>query len=155
MRRMMGILGVVVSILVFASAFVPVAQASVPQGVVIQTSKPLGPAIGSFTASGAISDSGTFVTLSRTLGAVPSPILLVNNLTLRFDGMSGNTFTVRVDLREKPTADPDAFTSEGTWAIIDGTGAYAKLRGGGTVVGTVNDSLNLIVRTLTGEVHFD
>ena len=72
MRRTIGILGVVMSILVFASAFVPVAQASAPQGITIQMSKPLGPANGTFTASGAIADSGTVVTLSRTLGALPS-----------------------------------------------------------------------------------
>jgi hypothetical protein len=43
----------------------------------------------------------------------------------------------------------------GVWEIIEGTGAYASIRGGGTVVGTVDDAQSLVTRIYSGEVHFD
>ena len=53
------------------------------------------------------------------------------------------------------TADPLVSTSTGTWTVIDGTGAYARLHGTGTISGTADDNINLITRLYVGSVHFD
>jgi hypothetical protein len=119
----------------------------------IQTTKPLGPALGQFFASGAFSDSGVLLTERRIVGAVPSPFGVVTDLVLRFEGQYG-TFTLQVQIMETVTADPNVFANEGTWAVVDGTGAYATLHGTGDVEGTVDDTANLITRDYVGLVHF-
>ena len=123
-------------------------------GIVITTSKPLGPAIGSFSTAGAFVDSGNLITERRTTSALPAPFGVVTHLVLRFEGGYG-TFTVRADFTEQTTADPHVFADSGTWVITDGTSGYATLRGSGELTGTVNDDQNLITRILTGLVHFN
>jgi hypothetical protein len=123
-------------------------------GIVITTSKPLGPAIGSFSTAGAFVDSGNLITESRTTSALPAPFGVVTHLVLRFEGGYG-TFTVRADFTEKTTANPRVFADSGTWVITDGTLGYATLRGTGELTGTVDDDQNLITRILTGLVHFN
>jgi len=139
---------------VFAVTLVPAAQASPPESVTIAASKPLGPVPGTFSTSGAISDAGTFTTIRRVVSAVPAPTFLVSHLTLLFAGAFG-TFTVEAQITETLTADPAILVNEGRWSIVDGTGAYATLHGEGEVIGTVNDTLNLVTRTFRGVVHFD
>jgi hypothetical protein len=128
--------------------------ASERQVLVIGTTKPLGPFPGTFSTSGAFSDSGSLFTEQRIVSALPSPFGVVSHLVLRFDGQSG-TFTIRTEIAETVTDNPNIFANKGTWVIIDGTGAYSTLRGTGEVTGTVNDLTNLITRVFTGLVHFD
>lgn len=147
-------LALILGLSVLVLTLVPAAQASPPESVTIAASKPLGPVPGTFATSGAISDVGTFITIRRVVSAVPAPTFLVSHLTLLFEGTFG-TFTVEAQITETVTADPAILINEGRWVIVDGTGAYATLHGGGEVIGTVNDTLNLITRTFTGVVHFD
>lgn len=130
------------------------AAASQGEVLIINTTKPLGPALGQFSTSGAFSDSGVLVTEERLVSAVPSPFGVVTHLVLSFAGQYG-TFTIRTQIMETVTGDPSVFADEGTWVIVDGTGAYATLRGTGDVEGTVDDAANLITRDYTGLVHFD
>lgn len=129
------------------------AGASQREILTIHTTKPLGPVPGQFVTSGAFADDGVFVTERRIVSAVPSPFGVVTHLVLRFEGQDG-TFTVRVQLIETVTSDPNVFANEGTWVIVDGTGVYATLHGTGEVEGTVDDVANLITRDYTGLVHF-
>ena len=74
------------------------------------------------------------------------------HVTQRFDGALG-TFTLRAAITETATEDPNVLTDQGTWLIIDGTGAYQTLRGRGRVTGTADDNHDLISRTYSGMVH--
>jgi hypothetical protein len=129
------------------------AAASAPTPVTIQTQKPFGPAPGTFSATGAISDSGTFANVRRTIGGIGAPTFLINHLEQRFEGAYGS-FTLRAEIKETLTADPLVLTGEGTWAVLDGTGAYATLRGHGTVTGTADEHTGVITRVYTGGVLF-
>jgi hypothetical protein len=47
----------------------------------------------------------------------------------------------------------NVLTDEGTWEIIDGTGAYETLQGRGRVTGTADEHRDLVSRTYSGTVH--
>jgi hypothetical protein len=130
------------------------AAASQRGAVTIETQKPFGPSPGTFSATGAISDSGTFVNSSLAFGGLGAPNFVSVHVTQRFEGALG-TFTLRADIKETVTEDPNVLIDEGTWAVIDGTGSYETLRGRGQVTGTADDNTNLISRTYRGTVHFD
>ena len=149
MRR--ALIVVCLALLPLASA--STAAASAPTPVTIQTQKPFGPAPGTFSATGAISDSGAFANVSRTISAIPAPTFVINHLVQRFEGALGS-FTLRAEIKETLTADPLVLTGEGTWVVLDGTGAYATLRGRGTVTGTADDHTGVITRVYTGGVLF-
>ena len=148
--RRVALLTAVMASLVITCA----AAASERQAITISTLKPLGPALGTFSTIGAFSDFGNLVTVNRNVSALPSPFGVVTHLVLRFEGQQG-TFTIRTQITETVTADPNIFANEGTWVIVDGTGAYSTLHGTGQMEGTVNDAANLITRFFTGLVHFD
>jgi len=121
--------------------------------IVISTQKPLGPALGTFSTADAFVDSGTLVTEQRNVSALPSPFGVVTHVVLRFDGQLGS-FTMRAQIIETVTDNPDVFADTGVWVILNGTGAYANLQGTGDMEGTVDDATNLITRIYTGLVHF-
>jgi len=76
---------------------------------------------GTFATSGAFTDSGTFTSFSAgtaSLGKV--------RIWRRFAGKRGSI--IIQDVFEK--------TETGSWEILSGTGAYARLRGRGTSIGT-------------------
>lgn len=145
--RFAGALLVALTCLLFA----PVAIAAQHETLVISTEKPLGPTPGTFSTSGAFVDAGVMTTERRVVSALPAPFGVATHLVLRFDGEQGS-FTVRAELIESVTDDPDVFANSGVWAVIDGNGAYAKLHGTGAVEGSVDDAANLIVRVFVGEV---
>lgn len=120
--------------------------------VTIETHKPFGPSPGTFAATGAIPESGTFLNSSVIFGGMDACDFVTVHVTQRFDGALG-TFTLRAAITETVTEDPNVLTERGTWAIIDGTGAYETLRGQGRVTGTADDNLDLISRTYSGTVH--
>ena len=103
--------------------------------LMIDTTKPLGPSPGQFSTSGVFVESGSFFTEQRIVSALPAPFGVVTHLRLRFEGQNG-TFTIRVEIMETVTANPNA------------------LYGTGDVEGTVDDAANLITREYTGLVHF-
>lgn len=129
-------------------------SASAGQQVTIQTAKPPGPVSGTFSATGAFTDDGTINNLSIGFSALGAPTFGITHVTVLFTGDDG-TFTLKAQITETLTANPQVLTDSGTWTIITGTGAYAHLHGQGTVTGTVDDSIPLISRTYAGEVHFD
>ena len=152
MKRIVALFNILAIFLVAAFTGSVLAGAT-QETVTISTSKPLGPGLGTFSASGAVSDSGTLVTVGRHFSAIPAPQHLVTHLVLRFEGSQG-TFTIRTQIIETPTEDPAVFTDEGVWAIVDGTDGYSGLHGTGIVVGTVDDIANLITRVFNGTIHF-
>src|SRR5262249_55939958 len=79
--------------LMVSPAFMNTANASEREMLTILTTKPLGPALGQFSTSGAFSDSGVLVTERRIVSALPSPFGVVSHLVLKFEGQQG-TFTI-------------------------------------------------------------
>jgi hypothetical protein len=120
--------------------------------VTIETHKPFGPSPGTFSSTGAIPESGTFLNSSVILEDVDASDSVTVHVTQRFDGALG-AFTLRAAITETATEDPNVLTDQGTWLIIDGTGAYQTLRGRGRVTGTADDNHDLISRTYSGMVH--
>jgi hypothetical protein len=144
---------VVVAASVMSLGFSRAALASEQLSIVISTQKPLGPVPGTFSTAGAFVDSGTLITEQRNVSALPSPFGVVTHLVLRFDGAQGS-FTMRTQIIETVTDDPNVFANSGVWVIFDGTGAYTHLQGTGDMEGTVDDAANLITRIYAGLVHF-
>ena len=128
------------------------AAPSEQQAITIITAKPRGPALGTFSTSGAFSDSGVLVTESVSFSAIPSPFGVVTHVVQRFEGTLG-TFTIHAQIIDTVTDDPNISLDQGRWVIVEGTGAYATLQGTGNVVGTVDDAANLITRIFMGTVH--
>jgi hypothetical protein len=117
--------------------------------VTIETRKPFGPAPGTFSSTGAISESGTFLNSSVILGCSDASDSVTVDVTQRFEGARG-TFTLRAAISETATEDPHVLSDHGSWVVIGGTGIYATLQGRGRVTGTADDNLNLINRTYHG-----
>jgi hypothetical protein len=144
----------ILALILLTLSWAPSARASQRGAVMITTEKPFGPSPGSFSATGAISDSGTFFNTRIAFGGVGAPNFVSVHVTQEFDGAFGS-FTLRADIKETPTAgDPNVATDEGTWAVISGTGAYSAMRGQGQVTGTADENTGVISRTYTGTVHF-
>jgi hypothetical protein len=120
--------------------------------VTIETQKPFGPSPGIFSSSGAIRESGTFLNSSVIFEDVDASDFVTAQVTQRFDGALG-TFTLRAAITETATEDPHVLTDDGTWVIINGTGAYETLQGRGRVTGSADDSLDVISRTYSGTVR--
>jgi hypothetical protein len=120
--------------------------------VTIETQKPFGPSPGTFSSTGAISESGTFLNSSVILGRLDASDSVTVDVTQRFDGALG-TFTLRAAISETATDDPHVLSDHGSWVVIDGTGVYETLRGRGRVTGTADDNLDLIRRTYDGTVR--
>ena len=118
----------------------------------IETRKPFGPSPGTFSSGGAIPESGTFMNSSVIFEDVDASDFVTAHVTQRFDGALG-TFTLRAAITETATADPHVLTDDGTWVVIDGTGTYEALHGGGRVTGTADANLDLIRRTYSGTVR--
>ena len=122
--------------------------------VTIKTQKRFGPSPGTFSSTGAISESGTFQNSSVILGCTDASDSVTVDVTQRFRGALG-TFTLRAAISETATEDPHVLIDHGTWAIIGGTGAYETVHGGGRVTGTADDNLDLINRTYNGTVRHE
>jgi hypothetical protein len=120
--------------------------------VTIETRKPFGPWPGTFSSTGAIAESGTVLNSSLILERLDGPDFVTVHITQRFDGALG-TFTLRAAITETATEDPHVLTDDGTWMIIDGTGAYETLQGRGRVTGIANGNLDVISRAYTGTVR--
>ena len=101
---------------------------------------------GTFTAAGAVNDSG-HISIQGQDAAVPSPILGILHADETLSSADGT-----LDLRCTETAtdfsDLTALPESGVCAIIAGTGAYAGLHGQGTVTSIAN----LITRIATDTI---
>jgi hypothetical protein len=128
------------------------AAASRSGTVTIETQKPFGPSLGTFSAVGALTDSGTFANTDFLASARGAPGFGIVHATQRFDGSLGS-FTLRVNVTFTLTDNPNVALDEGTWVVLDGTGAYATLRGQGRITGTEDEAADLIQRTYTGTLE--
>jgi hypothetical protein len=131
-------------------AWLPVAEASPPTPVTITIDQHLtGPttAAGTFTASGAISDSGDYVEEFRlaTSGAIQG----IKTLTSQ-----RGTITLRSVGRLVFTG-PTAAVAEGRWVILSGTDDYSRLHGQGSVTVSVDFATGTAVAIHEGVAHFD
>jgi hypothetical protein len=133
----------------------PLAWSSPPRSIRIQTVRERG-APGSFDASGAVSDTGSFTTLAVHVSAAGAPDFLVVHASYRFVGAKGE-FTLHVEIKETLTSDPNVLTGVGRWVMQDGTGAYEKGHGSGEIEGVVDENAepDLFLRTYTGSFHVD
>lgn len=123
------------------------------QALTITTAKPFGPVPGTFEATGAFTESGTFTNTSFVFAALGAPGLVSIHTVQVFEGTQGS-ITIRADIKETLTQDALVLVDSGTWAIIDGTGTYETLRGRGTVTGTADEHSGVISRTYMGTVRF-
>ncbi|MEJ7792221.1 MAG: hypothetical protein WKF65_09660 [Gaiellaceae bacterium] len=109
-----------------------------------------GASSGTFVASGAIRDSGTV-----TSRAVLTPFGNQDDGRLEgtetFVGRLG-TFTTEFSGIAGPVGTPHV-AGKGTFRIVDGTGAYAELRGQGTFLVVVDFSTLQAVRTDEGQAN--
>ena len=84
-------------------------------------------------ASGAINATGTFVMPTESLGMALHCIFILT--------FSTGTITIRMNC--------NMVTFNGEWQIIEGTGAYQNLKGGGSLV-MPNDTDEILTGTLRG-----
>jgi len=73
-------------------------------------------------------------------------ILVVHEFTCD-DGSGSFLLSLRVKL------DFIAGTTTASWSVLDGTGAYERLHGSGSLVGTLSCGLDCILDTYTGAMH--
>jgi len=132
--------------------------AATPQDVTITIHRIAAIPGGTWSASGGISDSGTFTVDSGghfdafggPLGG-PPPVLglhFTNTLT----GQSGSTITIELQLLFSPAAS-GLYEVQGSWLVDGVTGSYVTLLGEGRVTGLVDFSAPTRDLTLVGEVH--
>jgi hypothetical protein len=146
-------LGVVLAVTALAAPLETIAatpDAEMP--VRIETSKAFGLVAGTFSASGAFVDAGTMQVVSRTVSAFGAPAFAMSHVTILLTGARG-TITIKAQIVESITSNPLILSNEGSWAVVDGTVAYAALRGQGTVTGTADETIDLISRTFEGDVR--
>ncbi len=119
-----------------------VASASLPQAVAITATEPLGDFNpGSFTASGGITDSGVYQLLEDRDVAVPSPIVGTSHFIFSLAGIQGTIILKGETVFRLVSAIPLILREDGSWLIVDGTGAYAELSGEGQFHKLVDVSL--------------
>jgi len=123
------------------------ATASTSAPVTIQSTIMIGPATGTWSASGGISDSGTLVDVSDHLVG-NGQIHVVRDVT----GSQG-TFTLRIDGSVTGVQPDGSIDFTDHWVVIAGTGGYAELHGQGP--GSAVLAHGVVTETLTGTVHFD
>ena len=109
-----------------------------------------GASSGTFVASGAIRDSGT-VTSRAVLTPFGNQDAGRLEGTETFVGRLG-TFTTEFSGIAGPVGTPHV-AGKGTFRIVDGTGAYAELRGQGTFLVVVDFSTLQAVRTDEGQAN--
>ena len=134
-------------------ALAPIASAGALESVTFTTTETsIGANAGTFTASDAVTDSGTFAADLVAFGAVRSPRVGTGHYLVVFTGAKGS-FTLRAQLVFRPTVDPSVFVDVGRWVIVGGSGAYADLRGEGTLAGVVDFGTGTATGTWQGTVH--
>jgi hypothetical protein len=115
---------------------------------------------GTFNATDGISDTGTYTfaeDLRRyfTFGGIGAPTFGIVRSVQFFVGADG-TFDLQNVIKFAVTDQPGVFSVTGTWTVLSGTGAYARLRGQGQLTGVIDasDRPETFDFTFTGTVHF-
>jgi hypothetical protein len=158
-EEIMQLLGLVIGLVGLALAVGPVGAAP-PQATTITTDISFDfPSQGTFTATGPICSSGTFVDEFIAGGGSPDPtgsyaVIVRKHLTC--DDDSG-TFTIQFHPQSNP-GNPSTFVESGPWAVVgnSGTGAYATLSGHGVFGLVVNGTIpETGTETFTGFMQLD
>jgi hypothetical protein len=117
--------------------------AAQPEAVTIHTVGTLvdGSQAGTFLASGAIADVGTYtfhedVHRDFNFGAIGSQRFGIVRSVEFFAGSEG-TFDIVNVIKYTITDDPAVFSVTGSWTVLSGTGAYAHIHGQGTIAGAI------------------
>ena len=128
------------------------ATAAPPASITIEATR-LGP-VGSFTASGAVADAGTFTVHDPVFGGPGPGRFVIVHATETFTGTAG-TFTMERKVRVTWGDDPAVRTITGNWEVVAGTGAYRDLVAHGTISGTVAGfpPAEAFVLSYSGTVH--
>jgi hypothetical protein len=135
-------------------ALVPAPAAAVaPEPVTIETAKGVHSPTGTWSATGALSGSGTFLTVGFAETAYGAPDFVVTHVRYLCSDPNG-AFRLDAQIIERITADPMVLVDEGRWTIVGQSGAYASLQGTGTVSGTVDHHSFTVSRTYQGQSHF-
>jgi hypothetical protein len=102
---------------------------------------------GTFTVSGAVSDSGTYTERFRFAGQTA-------HVTKVLVGGAG---TIRIDARAVvvPTGPTTIGFAAGNWVVTGGTGAYAGLHAEGSSTGSADLASGAIEITHSGSAHFE
>lgn len=143
---MKGIVGATAIVLVVGFAGAANAQPSGSETITTTLALPSFPSTapyvqtysGTFTAAGAVADSGT-VTDQAHFAAVPSPVTAVLEQVRTLAGSKG-TLTLRCTQSVPPGQPGPVLTNIGNCVVLDATGAYAGLRGSGHLTGTTDFS---------------
>jgi hypothetical protein len=150
MRHVVAALGVALSLTVAGTVIAAApAGASAPQALTITVHRDGGD---TWSASGALSDSGPFVESP----GVPSFFAgrsSTFHVVRTFIGADG-TFSTRADVRITATDDPNVLAVTGRWAVLSGTGAYENLSGAGASAEFFDTSTGVVQGTWQGEVLF-
>jgi hypothetical protein len=132
-------------------ALAPASPATTGQAVTINSqvqTAPVAPFYGTWTATGAIVDSGTLV---------EPYVHFVGNGQLHIERvLTGAQGTITIRIQSTLTSfvgDTGTFT--GYWVVVSGTGAYSNLHGQGLRAATIDGNTGIVTETLTGDVHFD
>ena len=136
--------------LVLNLALAAAAAASPRDSVVIDLDTVIGSGVGTWEASGAIDDAGTFVFSSVHARGNFTQVRTVH-IVIEFTGAEG-TFTARLQTRigiEPACVWPD----NGHWVIVSGTGAYDGLKGTGSHASDVNVCTGSAPAEWDGSVH--
>jgi len=109
---------------------------------------------GSFTATGGMSDAGTFFFREDLhkyfhFGANGADTFGIAHSTEFFESPAG-TFALLNTI--KFTFSGEVVTVSGNWTVADGTGAYSRLRGNGTIIGTISGDPEVFAFTFSGNV---
>ena len=90
-----------------------------------------------------------------TFGGIGAPTFGIVRSVEFFVGEHG-TFDLQNVIKFAVTDQPGVFSVKGTWTVLRGTGAYARLHGQGQITGVIDASVNpeTFDFTFTGTVHF-
>jgi hypothetical protein len=150
--RVTGRIAVLAGVGALALAAPPIASASGPEPVRIETRGIFtgpGSTAGTFTISGAVSDSGTYVDTSRLAGKT---LHVVKTLSGR-----GGTITLAAQAVVRWTSPTTATFFAGHWRFASGTGAYGDLKGGGhpATCGLANFATGTVAVVHKGQARAD
>jgi hypothetical protein len=130
-------------------ALAPPSSASTSQAVTINSQIDLNrdPVTGTWTATGAIADSGTLA----------EAFLIFRGGQLHIERvLTGEQGTLTLRIQSALTGVVgDTATFTGSWVAVAGTDAYADLHGHGLRTATVDLNTAIVTEKLTGDVHVD
>lgn len=151
-----------VALAVIALAFAAPTLANQPEAVAISTEGSIvgDTQVGTFVATGAIDDQGTYAFRESdpqafAFAGIGAPTFGIVRSLEFFTGGKGS-FTLQNTVTLRFTDTPGIFAVEGMWAVVSGTEAYAGLRGQGTLTGVLDTSGRgeLFLFEFTGTAHY-